>query len=890
MWKKMIQLIAGKDFELRERMFRTIILVGAFATIAVIIQNLVVMESGGVMLPLLLVLLALILLLWVATFICDKYNFASTMLGLVIVVIVMPVMFCMNGGINSGAAVWLTLGILFLFVMYTGKRLFFFLVLCFGMYLGTYWATYYYPELLSPVASRKAIYTDSLISVIAAGLIGGMILKVHMRVFEEEHRMNIAQREELEKSRDSKNAFFANMSHEIRTPINAIIGLNEMIMRSNPAGETREYAKDIQVASKMLLNQVNDILDLSQMEMKKMNIVPIKYSTEKLFGELTELVRVQLKKKSLEFHLDIDRNLPSVLFGDEKRLKQVLLNILDNAVKYTEEGSVTLSAQGEICGEDEVLLKVQVADTGIGIRKEDMDHIYDSFNRADEKKNTRIMGSGLGLAITKQLVDLMEGEITIDSIYTKGTTFTILLKQKIVEKKPIGIVDFQEREAEGGEYYQPCFEAPEARVLVVDDNDMNLMVASRLLEATKVQVDLASSGIECLEMTKKRYYHVILLDYMMPGMNGPETLAALREQENGLCRDTAVITLTGNAMSGAQQMYQEQGFDAYVEKPIQGRILEKEILQFLPPEIIEYQEKEGVDIESVGPIQKIAGRKRKKVYITADCTCDIPTELLERYEIKLMYLYIKTPYGRFADTREIDSDSLTQYMSAESSKAYADSVTVEEFEEFFAEVLTQAESVVHISLGSRAGKSHSIAVTAAKGFDHVHVVDSGQISCGQGLITLYAAKLAMEGKSAGEICEAVQKMRNHVQMGVIMPNADIFYQNGRTSAVTAKLCRMLQLHPYIVMRQQNAVVAGVLGGSLENAWKRGIRWQLHKKRRINRDIVFITHVGCSVKQQEWIKKEVLKRIPFKRVIIQKASFTVACNSGMETIGISYYSS
>lgn len=889
MWEKIVQLVFGKEYELREKMFRFIILTGAFATMAAVIQSIIESGADGVLTSLLILLFVMILVLWILTFKYDKYRFASTLLGIMLVVLVMPVMFLKNGGINSGAEVWLVIGILYLFVMYSGKKLYFFLALSIAAYIVTYLVAYFYPELLSTASSKEFIYMESLISVVVAGLIEGIILKMHMRIFEKEHRINIAQKEELERSRDSKNVFFANVSHEIRTPINAIIGLNEMIMRVNPDGETREYAKDIQVASNMLLNQVNDILDLSQMEMQKMNIIPVRYSTENLFGELIELIRVQLEKKSLEFCLDIDRNLPSILYGDERRMKQVLLNILDNAVKYTETGSVTLSAQGEVIGEDEIILKVQVADTGIGIRKEDIDHIYDPFNRADEKKNTRILGSGLGLAITKQLVHLMDGEITIDSIYTKGTTFSVILKQKVVDENPIGIINFLEREGEKGEYYQPCFEAPEARVLVVDDNDMNLMVVRGLLEPTKMQIDIAGSGKECLELTKKKYYHVILMDYMMPEMSGVETLEALRNQENGLCRDSAVITITGNAMSGAGQLYEEQGFDGFVEKPIQGRDLEREILQFLPPDIIEYQETENVDIENIGQMQKIVRRKRKKVYITADCTCDIPTELLEKYDIKLMYLYIRTPHGRFADTREIDADSLTQYMSAECSSAYADSVTVEEFEEFFAEVLTQAESVIHISLGSRLGKSHGIAVTAARGFDHVHVIDSGQISCGHGLVTLYAAKLAMEGKEVNEICEEVLKMRNHVQTGIIVPGADIFYQNGRTSALVAKMCRMLQLHPYVVIRQKNALVAGLLGGSLESAWKHGFSLHFWRKRKINHDIVFISHVGCSVKQQEWIKKEVLKRVPFERVIIQKASFTVACNSGMETIGISYYS-
>ena len=214
---------------------------------------------------------------------------------------------------------------------------------------------------------------------------------------------------------------------------------------------------------------------------------------------------------------------------------------------------------------------------------------------------------------------------------------------------------------------------------------------------------------------------------------------------------------------------------------------------------------------------------------------------------------------------------------------------MEEIEEFFAEALTQAEHVIHISLASKCGRSHGIAVTAAKGFDHVHVIDSGQISCGQGLVVLYAAKLAMEGKTATEICDLVNKMKQRVHTRFIMPSADIFYQNGRTSAFAAKLCRVLHLHPYAGLIQKKAVLRGLLVGNLESAWRQGIHMLMRRKRKINKDIVFVTHVGCSVKQQEWIRKEISKYIKFDRIIIQKASFTSACNVGMESIGIAYYS-
>lgn len=887
MWKKIVQLVHGKDCELRESMFRTIILVGGLATVVGIGEILIVMDVTTVLVPFLIALLGIMAISFVATFKYSRYDFASTLIGLLIIVMIFPVMFMLSGGIGSGAAIWFTLGILYIFIMFSGAKLVAFLILSAVSYGVTYWLAYTQPELIVPMPSIQLVYVDSYFSILAIGMVSGMILKVHMRLFEAEHELNIRQKEELERNSSTKNTLFANMSHEIRTPINAIIGLNEMILRTNPTGETRVYAQDIQVASKMLLNQVNDILDLSQVEMNKMKIIPVQYKTEDLISDLVEMVRVQLDKKKLEFYLDVDKNLPTVLLGDEKRLKQVLLNILDNAVKYTEAGSVTMAVQGEKTGNGEILLKVKIADTGIGIRSEDIEHIYDSFNRVDEKKNSGIMGSGLGLAITKQLVDLMDGEINIDSIYTKGTIFTVAIKQTIVDEQAIGTVNFMKRKSKG-DVYKPGFEAPEARVLVVDDNPMNSMVAKSLLAATKVQVDVVASGSECLEMTKTKYYHVILLDYMMPGMNGSDTRKAIKTQENGLCRDSAIIVLTGNALSGARQHYLDEGFDGYVEKPIEGRLLELEILKFLPPDIIEYLEPSTIDPEEYNQMRRITMQKRKKVYITTDCVCDIPKNLCEKYDIKLMYLYIRTPNGRFADTIEIDSDSLTQYISSENSTAYADSVTVEEYEEFFANVLTQAECVIHISLAKHAGKSYDVAVQAARGFDHVRVIDSGQISGGQALITLCAAKWAMEGMSADDICEQLEHMKSNVKSRFIMPNVKIFQQNGHTNEWAVKACKMFQLHPYVALKQSKPVLVSLLSGDMPTVWKRGIRLILRNKRHICRDIIIVTHVGCTVKQQEMIQQEILKCIPFERVIIQKASFSNACNSGIETIGLAFY--
>ena len=379
MWKRLLQLVSGKDLELRERMLRTIILVGGLAAIVANGEMMIVTKMNNDIVYMMLLLLVVMGISLVMVFKYRKSDLAAMFLGIMVAGILFPVMFLMGGGLESGTSIMLALGVLYVFIMFSGKKLWIFLVITFISYGVTYLLAYRHPELVRPMPTESSIYIDSFISIFLVGIIAGSIIKAHMRVFEAEHQLNLKQKEELEKSNASRNIFFANMSHEIRTPINAIIGLNEMIIRSNSDDEIQEYAKDIQVASKMLLNQVNDILELSQLEMEKMKIVSEKYATKDLFRDLIELVRVHTEKKNLELYLDIDRNIPSVLLGDEKRLKQVLLNILDNAVKYTYDGSVAFSVVGDVTEEGYIVLQMKVADTGIGIKKEDLASIYASF-------------------------------------------------------------------------------------------------------------------------------------------------------------------------------------------------------------------------------------------------------------------------------------------------------------------------------------------------------------------------------------------------------------------------------------------------------------------------------------------------------------------------------
>lgn len=885
LYKKISHMIYTREYELQERIFRVIVLVGCSLAMMGIIECILLMDVNAIIIPLIILFLVMAICL-LATFKYRKIDLVAIIVGFLIILLIFPSMFFLSGGLDGGAVIWFVLGLFYIFLMFSGKKLFFFLMLSIFVDIFTYAMGYYHPELIKPMDNEAAAYLDSLFAVIIVGLAGGIILKVQMKIFHIERSISQEQQERLENISNSKNNFFASMSHEIRTPINTIIGLNEMILRESKESEIREYAENIQSASKMLLSLVNDILDLSQMEMKRMEILPMEYKTVDLFHELIDMIQIRLKEKNLEFFVDIDESLPSVLFGDIKRINQVILNILTNAAKYTETGSVTFTAHAEPYGEHGILLKVSVIDTGTGIRKEDLDHIYDSFHRIDTKKNLKIEGSGLGLSITKQLVDMMDGEITVDSIYTKGSTFTIVLPQQVIDKTKIGSVQFLSLNRGKTSEYQQSFEAPEARILIVDDNHMNSMVESKLLAATKVTVDTARNGAECLDMTKRKYYHVILMDYMMPEMNGLQTLKQLRKQENGLCRDSAVVVLSANSAAEAGQTYLQDGFDGYLEKPIQGAALEAEILKFLPEDIIEYR-LEQAEIENKAFIQKVS-RKRKKIYITTDCVSDLPDNLIEKYDIGLMYLYIRTESGRFADTWEISSDNLTQYITETSSAAVTDVVSVAEYENFFADALSQAEQVIHISMAGYVGGSYKIAVTAAQGFDHVHVIDSSQISCGEGLVVLYAARLALEGFPADIICERIEKMKKRVETRFIMPSANIFYQHGFTNKTNARICELFKLHPVLKMSQSKLNMVGVRGGKIDGAWKRFIHWHLLRRKHINTDAIFISHVGCTVEQQNLIRSEILRYIPFKQVIIQRASVTTACNSGIGTFGFAYY--
>ena len=397
----------------------------------------------------------------------------------------------------------------------------------------------------------------------------------------------------------TKSEFLSNMSHEIRTPINAILGMDEMILRESKEPNTLEYAENLRHAGNSLLGIINDILDFSKIEAGKMEIIPVEYQLSSVLNDLVNMIRSRAEKKKLECIVKADPNIPSILFGDEIRIKQVITNILTNAVKYTEKGSITLTVNYREKSSDTIILTVKVQDTGIGIKEEDLAKLFSAFERIEEKRNRTIEGTGLGMNITQQLLHLMNSKLEVDSIYGEGSIFWFNIEQKVVSRDPIG--DFEEafkNSLKQHKEYHESFTAPDANILVVDDTVMNLTVVKGLLKQTQIKIDTAESGRECLGMVAKKKYDVIFLDHRMPEMDGMETLREMQLMTPNPNRDTPVISLTANAISGAREQYLAAGFVDYLTKPINSNHLENMLIKYLPKDKVKITEAAENESES----------------------------------------------------------------------------------------------------------------------------------------------------------------------------------------------------------------------------------------------------------------------------------------------------
>lgn len=417
-------------------------------------------------------------------------------------------------------------------------------------------------------------------------LIGSLMLLVVI-AWNKQLQVRLKQKaEEAETAANSKSAFLANISHEIRTPLNAILGMNELVLRESRQPHIKEYAMYIKNSGKSLLTIISDILDLSKIESGKVYLVNENYSLSSLVEDVERSIQKRIMEKGLELKIYVEPELHENLKGDEVRIKQIIMNLLTNAVKYTEKGEVRLYITGTVV-DNKQDLTIEVSDTGIGMRSEDMDKLFTNFERLDLKRNRSVEGTGLGLPITKNLLVAMGGDITVSSVYGEGSTFTATVGQEIVNEEQIG--DYRKKYKEKLHHevrYHESFHAEDARILVVDDNEVNLKIVVGLAKNTKLQIDTALSAAEGLKLIRQHSYQLLLIDHMMPEMDGIEMLQHVKTMDGGIYKDIPAVAITANALSGAKQTYLDAGFCGYLSKPIDPERFEQIIKDNLPQEYV----------------------------------------------------------------------------------------------------------------------------------------------------------------------------------------------------------------------------------------------------------------------------------------------------------------
>ena len=877
MLKKWFEIVSDHKVSLRERMYRIVTGICMVALICIL-------PMGKNIWNILLLAVSLIAMSMIVKFSIRRgcINCGATAIS-VMLLLLFPVSFFTAGGFYSGMPEWFVLCFIYICITLEGRRMAVFFGLCAAETILCYYVAYYFPNMVLQHGQSHTFF-DSAFSVIMVGMLTSVLLMFLNSLYEEENELSKQQKKEIEELNKAENHFFSSMSHEIRTPINTIIGLNEIILRGDIPEDVAENARNIQGASKLLLTLINDILDISKIKSGKMEIVNVSYETGTLFSEIVNMIWIKAKEKGLEFKLQVDSSIPSMLCGDEVRIKQILINLLNNAVKYTEEGSVTLAVRCERLTLNRVRVWYSVEDTGQGVKKENIPYIFNAFRRVDEEKNRHIEGTGLGLSIVQQMVELMDGEISVNSVYTKGSKFVVMLEQDIVDEKELGTFTLTSRSSthEGGHYKQ-SFEAPDAHILVVDDNDMNLIVVRKLLAATKIQIDTALNGAECLKMTQDMHYDAILMDHLMPEMDGIECLHALRSQPGGLCQEVPVVALTANAGSDNQLLYRKEGFSGYLAKPVSGALLEAAVLSILPKELVQLSE-EAIQSEIGKDILIFEHAKRLSVMVTTDSVCDLPESLKKKLDISICPYYVCTDEGRFLDETEIKADSLLTHM-AKGQTGYSQPPEVEDYERFFAEKLTEAQNVIHITMARHVSKGYENALEAAKSFENVTVLDSGHLSSSMGLVVLHAVTMAENHASKTEIVDAVKKLRHYISSAFIIDSTHMMCQSGRLPKRIQILCDALLLHPVIVLKKSRIVVGSMEMGDFSHVAKRYIKKVLRETRSIDRRLLFITYSGMDEKRINYVQYLVQQYCPFERIYLQKASSATASNCGPRSFGL-----
>lgn len=881
-WRRLKDYVYSDSRSIEERRFVLAAIMCCISIIVVLIT--MILTQTDLRYSFLLVIgILIIVLLMIYGIRSRKFTLAGSLILLMSQAFVLPTGYLIGGGIHSGAPLWLILGGVMVFVMIRGRLLALFSFTTFLSFAGSVYLGMLHPEWIIPLQPGVTEEFDNVFSLTIVSGIIGVVYMIQSSVLEYELKKARDKSAEVESLNKAQSNFFTSMSHEIRTPINTIIGLNEMTMREKRLPEDiRENTINIQNASKMLLSIINDLLDMQKIQTGNMEIIEEDYDTSRMLSEITNLHWNNAMEKGLHFDVQVDDTIPQYLHGDENRIKQVVINLISNAIKYTEEGFVVVRFGGEMTTPDQFMLQVEVQDSGMGIRKENIQYLFDAFRRVEEGDTKNIEGTGLGLSIAKRLVDLMGGNISVDSIYTKGSTFRVEIPQGVVEGAR-GRVEAKKKLGGSIKEYQQSFEAPEASVLIVDDNDMNRMVCQKLLRSTKVKVDLAESGMECLELTKGKHYDAILMDHEMPVMDGLEALRKLKQQPEGLNRDTPVIALTANAGSDKEAFYLENGFSAYLAKPIQSNQLESLLMACLPKELIEqtFVSDEGMEVTISEAVQKIP------FMVTTDSICDLPQDVIDENGIRIMPYYIVTRHGRFRDLSEIDADNLRNVMKETDEDIHSDPAPVEEYEEFFGDALSEARVVIHITSSKETTAAFANASKAAESFDNVRVIDSGQISCGLGMVAVYAARVIKSGMSLEEILEDIEEYKRRVRINYLVPSILESGTKYRVGVPLMYVMNVFNMEPMFVWRRGKAKIKRFFLGYARSTPDQFVRYVLRNRRKIDPTRAYVTFSCCNSELREHVLEEIKRNYNFDELIVSKSTASTFINIGPSAFGITF---
>lgn len=867
-----------------ERLFVYLSVVSIIAGIIALIGDIVIGES----IYEIVVLIFTIILVPTITFTFlakRKIILAIRIIIIGMIFIVLPSLFFFGGGVEGGGVLWVMFIFLYAGLVLTGKLRSFVLSLLTIMTLAGFLLEYFYPEIVIP-HERAVSYVDTFLSLMLVSIVNFFMILFENRLFKEENERAQKEAKRAEELNRSQNRFFSSMSHEIRTPINTILGLNELILREEKIPE--EVAKDaagIQGAGKMLLSLINDILDFSKMEAGSMEIVPVDYKIGDIMSEVVNMIWVRAQEKGLILDVSVDPEVPNALYGDEVRIKQILINLLNNSVKYTNEGSVGLHIECEKVEESIVLLRISVSDTGIGIKKDTIPFIFDAFKRVDESKNKYIEGTGLGLSIVKHLVELMGGTITVNSVYGEGSTFNVVLLQRVSNPEPIGELSIHNYGKVKKHAYRSRFTAPDAKILIVDDNEMNLEVERKLLLSTKMQIDTAISGKKALEATLRVRYDTIFMDHLMPEMDGIECLNEIRNQIGGLNQSTPVIVLTANAGSKNKEMYINAGFDGYLVKPVSGEALEEILLNHIISEKINLRSSTK---RLEGGTNTTSGYSRKlPVLITTSSMCDLPDIVMRDPRLPVLPFIIHTQNGSFKDVIQIGADELVRYIKTD-KKAISSPPDVSEYTEFFAENIKAAHHIIYIALTTSMSKDYERAYDASSAFDNVTIINSECVSSAMGILVIIGCKLAQRGMSVMDIINELEMVKKKINCSFILGSTEFMLRSGRINPIFHRLAESLSLHPSIIFADDQYGFGSVNIGSRQYAYRKYIRSAFPVGNTPDSDVLFITYVDLDEETLLWIKKEVCKIAYFENIIFQQASAAISSNCGPGSFGLLYF--